>query len=291
MHGTSLVVALLCSQASALQVRPATVSLHRLRGGAAKPNELERLRGGAAKSDEVDRYSHFRVPQIPTYFLSLLATAASVGALVVTPAMLEASSVDCSGGFGAAAVSFTAAIQSMKVTNPLELTMAIGLLFKAIAEILAQVIPQGSDPLGAWLDPLRIFRSTFASLLSSSLSFYYWTRLPFVRALTAPAPVSALLGKTLGTSVTKMVVTQALYRPINVGLFLSMQSLFRGDTARQLVEVMRTKFKGGLIGGIAFFSVSNMIMFSVPVPFLHPIIGAIAGLIFNVWLAIKAYQK
>merc|ERR1712070_1276479 len=87
------------------------------------------------------------------------------------------------------------------------------------------------------------------------------------------------------------VVTQAIYRPINVGLFLSMQSLFRGDTARQLVEVMRTKFKGGLLGGIAFFSVSNMIMFSVPIPFLHPIIGAIAGLIFNVWLAIVAYKK
>ena len=101
----------------------------------------------------------------------------------------------------------------------------------------------------------------------------------------------ALLGKTAGTSVTKMVVTQALYRPINVGLFLSMQSLFRGDSARQLVEVMRTKFKGGLLGGIAFFSVSNMIMFSVPIPFLHPIIGAIAGLIFNVWLAIVAYKK
>ena len=280
MRVASLLIALLCSHASAHRVhaRPATVTLHR-------------LRGGAAKAAEVDRYSHFRVPRIPTYAATLLATAASVGALVVTPAMLEASSLNCSGGFGAAAVRFTAAIQSMKVTNPLELTMALGLILKAIAEVLAQVITQGGDPLGAWLDPLRICRSTFASLLSSSLSFYYWTRLPFVRALTAPAPVRAVLGKTLGTSLTKMVVTQALYRPINVGLFLSMQSLFRGDSARQLVEVMRTKFKGGLLGGIAFFSVSNIIMFSVPIPFLHPIIGAIAGLIFNVWLAMVAYKK
>lgn len=292
MHGTTLLVALLCSHASAsVHVRPA-IGLHRLRGGAAKSDEVDhhRLRGGAA--DEVDRYSHFRVPQLPTYFVTLLATAASVGALVVTPAMIEASGLNTGERtFGEWAMRFTAAIQEMKVTNPLELTMALGLLLKAVAEVLAQVIPQAGDPLGAWLDPLRICRSTLASLLSSSLSFYYWTRLPFVRALTAPAPVRAVLGKTFGTSVTKMVVTQALYRPINVGLFLSMQSLFRGDSARQLVEVMRTKFKGGLLGGIAFFSVSNMIMFSVPIPFLHPIIGAIAGLIFNVWLAIVAYKK
>ena len=286
MHGATLIVAVLCSHASALKVTgsqpslPATATLQR----------LQSLRGGA-KSDEVDRYSHIRVPQVPTYVASFVATAVSVAALVVTPEMLEASSVDCTGGIGLWAVGFTAAIQKMKTTNPLELTMALGLLLKAVAEVLAQVIVQGGDPLGAWLDPLRVCRSTFASLLSSSLSFYYWTRLPFVRALTAPAPVAAVLGKTFGTSLTKMVVTQALYRPINVGLFLSMQSLFRGDSARELVEVMRTKFKGGLMGGIAFFSVSNMIMFSVPIPFLHPIIGAIAGLIFNVWLAIVAYKK
>ena len=32
-------------------------------------------------------------------------------------------------------------------------------------------------------------------------------------------------------------------------------------------------------------------MYSVPVPFLHPIMGSVAGLIFNVWLAIVAYSK
>jgi len=283
MQPSTILFALLCSQASALKVSGAP---------AARPSldSLQRLRGGA-KSDEVDRYSHFRVPQLPTYAACALATTASVGSMIVTPAMLESSAIDTAAGFGAWAVKFAGAIQTMKVTNPLELTMALGFLLKAIAEILSQVITQGDDPEGAWLDPLRIFRSTWASLLSSSLTFYYWTRLPFVRALTAPGPVAALLGQKFGTSVTKMIVTQALYRPINVGLFLAMQSLFRGDSARELAEVMRTKFKGGLIGGIAFFSISNMIMFSIPIPFLHPIIGAIAGLIFNVWLAIVAYKK
>jgi len=29
----------------------------------------------------------------------------------------------------------------------------------------------------------------------------------------------------------------------------------------------------------------------VPVPFLHPIIGAVFGLFFNVWLAVVSYSK
>lgn len=277
---TTLLVALFCSHASGLHARSSTATLNRLRGGAKSENNPE----------VVDRYSHFRVAPLPTYTLCTLATAASVAALVVSPDMLL-SKFDCSSGLSATAVRFTTTIQKMKTTNPLELTMALGFLLKAVAEVLAQVIPQNGDPLGAWIDPLRVIRSTLASLLSSSLSFYYWSRLAWLRALTAPTPVRAVLGKTFGTSVTKMVVTQALYRPINVGLFLSMQSIFRGDSARQLREVMLTKFKGGLLGGIAFFSVSNMIMFSVPIPFLHPVIGAIAGLIFNVWLAIVAYKK
>ena len=38
----------------------------------------------------------------------------------------------------------------MKADTPLGLTMSHGLLLKAIAEILAQVIPQSSAPGGAW---------------------------------------------------------------------------------------------------------------------------------------------
>ena len=229
------------------------------------------------KDDAVDRYSHFRVNQPLTYAATGLATASSVAALVVTPAMLDGAFPEaCKNGIGAMAVKCSSVIQGLKVSAPLELTMAHGFLLKAIAEVLAQIIPQNSDPLGAWIDPLRVIRSTLASLLSSSLTFFYWTRLPFVRSMTAPGFVRAMLGKVFGTSVTKMFVTQLCYRPINVGLFLAMQSIFRGDTARQFVNVMRSKFKGGLIGGIAFFSVSNMIMFSVPVPFLHPVIGASA---------------
>ena len=163
-------------------------------------------------------------------------------------------------------------------------------LLKAIAEVLAQVIPQ-AKAASAWLDPLRTMRSTIASLLSSSLTFYYWTRLNFVRGLSAPSWLAAVLGKRFGTSVTKMVVTQCLYRPINVLLFLVAQSFFRGDDARKMVTATAAKFKGGLVGGIVFFACSNMLMFSVPVPFLHPILGAIAGLIFNVWLAMVAYKK
>ena len=56
-------------------------------------------------------------------------------------------------------------------------------------------------------------------------------------------------------------------------------------------DTIKKKFKGSLIGGVVFYSVSNLLMYSVPIPFLHPIMGSIAGLIFNVWLAIVAYKK
>ena len=107
----------------------------------------------------------------------------------------------------------------------------------------------------------------------------------------APDFIAALMGKGFGLAFFKTVVTQALFRPVNVLLFLALQSIFRGDTARQLVNIFSKKFKSSVVGGIAFYSVSNLLMYSVPVPFLHPIMGSVAGLIFNVWLACVAYSK
>lgn len=57
------------------------------------------------------------------------------------------------------------------------------------------------------------------------------------------------------------------------------------------VDMLNAKIKASILGGIAFYSVSNLLMYSVPVPFLHPIMGSVAGLIFNVWLAVVAYKK
>jgi len=244
------------------------------------------------EEDDVDRYSHIRVRPRETFVATGVLTVAATAAQVLKPQWVE-QALGSTGGANVAGrtlYSLIKYVDDLKTANPLGLTMGHGLLLKAIAEVLAQVIPQASSPL-AWLDPLRIVRSTIASLLSSSLTFYYWTRLRWVRALKAPAWMASMLGQSLGTTITKTVITQALYRPVNVYLFLLAQAFFRGDSARQLVRTIRNKFKGGLLGGVAFFTVSNLIMFSVPVPFLHPIIGAIAGLIFNVWLAMVAYQK
>lgn len=209
-----------------------------------------------------------------TIAAAALTTVSATALQVVKPAWLQGRlGPSCQRGLGAVLNRAVSYVDHLKTANPLALTMAHGVVLKAVAEILSQVIPQLSSAT-AWLDPLRLARSTIASVLSSSLSFYYWSQSSFVRGLTAPAFVRAIFGKGFGTSLTKMVVTQALYRPINVFLFLAMQSFFRGDSARQMVHVLRTKFKGGLVGGIAFFAVSNILMFSVPIPFLHPIIGA-----------------
>ena len=243
------------------------------------------------KKDETDRYGHFRVKPALAFTGAAAVTVGATALQVATPSWVQGTLGEAaSSGAGAMLLKLVTKINEWKVTSPLALTMSHGLLLKAVAEVLSQVIPQRSGG-AAWLDPLRVVRSTVASLLSSSLSFFYWSRLEWVRAITAPGWLRFVFGKTLGTSIAKMVTTQVIYRPINVFLFLGMQSFFRGDSARQLVQVIRKKFKQGIIGGIAFFSVSNMIMFSVPVPYLHPIIGAIAGLIFNVWLAMVAYQK
>jgi hypothetical protein len=93
----------------------------------------------------------------------------------------------------------------------------------------------------------------------------------------APGWVTAVLGKQFGTATFKTIVTQALFRPINVFLFLFLQAAFRGDSARKLVDGIRAKFRSSVIGGVAFYSVSNLLMYSVPVPFLHPIMGSVAG--------------
>lgn len=244
----------------------------------------------ADDDDGVDRYSHIRVKPRETFIASGLLTAAATALQVTKPAWVQNAFGACESGASAALYSVVKCVDDLKTSNPLGLTMGHGLLLKAIAEVLAQVIPQAGSSL-AWLDPLRIVRSTIASLVSSSLTFYYWTRLPWVRAIKAPSWLAFLLGKTFGTTIAKTAVTQAVYRPANVFLFLLAQAFFRGDNARALVKTLRNKFKGGLIGGVAFFTVSNLIMFSIPVPFLHPIIGAIAGLIFNVWLAMVAYRK
>ena len=178
----------------------------------------------------------------------------------------------------------------MKRTNLLGLTMGHGIVTKTCADVLAQAIPQHASG-AVWLDPLRVFRSMLASLLSTSMPFYYWTRFMARSMPVAPGVITGLLGKGFGTALFKTVVTQALFRPVNVGLFLVLQSIFRGDTARKLQNIVKTKFKSSIIGGIAFYSVSNLLMYSVPVPFLHPIMGSVAGLIFNVGLAIVAYKS
>ena len=141
---------------------------------------------------------------------------------VVQPAWLQGKLGSASEHrVGAVLLKCVSSVDQMKSANPLGLTMGHGLLLKAIAEVLAQVIPQHGSVV--WLDPLRVVRSTIASLLSSSLTFYYWTRLSFVRGMVAPGWLRAVLGNALGTSVTKMVVTQAVYRPVNVFLFLFAQ--------------------------------------------------------------------
>lgn len=74
------------------------------------------------------------------------------------------------------------------------------------------------------MDSLRLFRSMLASLLSTSLPFYYWTRMmhpafkSFAASLAKTSLPSSLLNALttgLGASTLKTIITQALSRPLN----------------------------------------------------------------------------
>lgn len=243
------------------------------------------------EDDKVDRFGQVKISPIAAYAASGIIVSAATGVQVMTPGWLKGTlGSACESGVGAACLSMVECLQEMKRTNPLGLTMGHGIVTKTCADVLAQAIPQHSTGV-VWLDPLRVFRSMLASLLSTSMPFYYWTRFMARSMPVAPGWITGLLGKGFGTALFKTVVTQAAFRPVNVALFLILQSIFRGDTARQLQSIVKSKFKSSIAGGIAFYSVSNLLMYSVPVPFLHPIMGSVAGLIFNVWLAIVAYKK
>merc|ERR1719199_1229561 len=129
------------------------------------------------------------------------------------------------------------ALAEQKKSNPLGVTLAHGVVTKACADVLAQTIPQQDQAL-VWLDPLRMFRSMLASVLSTSLPFYFWTRFMAARM---KLPFGGLAATTV-----KTVVTQVVFRPVNIILFLGLQSIFRGDTVRQLDSVIKQKFKASI---------------------------------------------
>lgn len=233
----------------------------------------------------------FRIKPMKSYVSSALIVGSATGLQMVTPGWVA------SVGGGETLQKCAGWLVGMRKDHPLAMVSAHGLLTKGCADLLAQTIPNGAAP-AVWIDQLRLVRSTLASLISTSLPFYYWTKVMArwfrnykTSVLSSGVVGSKILSSTFVTSLVKTTVTQALFRPINVFLFLALQSIFRGDSARQLVDTIKKKFKGSLIGGVVFYSVSNLLMYSVPVPFLHPIMGSIAGLVFNVWLAIVAYKK
>jgi len=245
------------------------------------------------KDKEVDRLGQFQVKPKLAFAASGLIVSAATAVQVATPGWVQSTlGAACEGGVGKMCLQCIQSLDDMKRTNPLGLTLGHGIITKACADVLAQTIPH-QTAASVWIDPLRVFRSMLASVLSTSMPFYWWTRYMARSTKIGPAPafVKAVLGQGFGTALWKTIVTQALFRPFNVGLLLVLQSIFRGDTARQLQGVMQSKFKSSIVGGIAFYSVSNLLMYSVPVPFLHPIMGSVAGLIFNTWMAIVAYKK
>ena len=154
----------------------------------------------------------------PTFVATGVLTAAATALQVVKPAWVQgALGNKCESGAGAALLACVSYVDDLKTANPLGLTMGHGFLLKAIAEVLAQVIPQAGSPM-AWLDPLRVLRGTIAGLLSSSLTFFYWTRLPWVRALKAPqiTPVLRIIVPAMAGQKCAQISVKQQYASANV---------------------------------------------------------------------------
>lgn len=229
---SALLLSLLLASASSLIVEPEAAATNTLQPTAAEtasqqPAKPAARRRNQAEEPAIDRYSHFKVRPKLAYATSALLVGAATGMQVITPDWLQRTLPEwCASAAGATALRCVEYLQNLKTSSPLGFTMSHGILAKAVAEVFAQVIPQ-AHLSRAWLDPLRIVRSTLASLLSSSLTFFYWTRWSVLRGLRAPGWLSSVLGKAFGTSVTKTAFTQAIYRPINIFLFLAMQARLR----------------------------------------------------------------
>ena len=201
----------------------------------------------ADSKDGIDRFAQVQVSPKAAYVSSALIVSAATGLQVMTPGWVQRTFGDaCKSGVGALALQCANFLDVQKRTNPLGLVLGHGVITKACADVLAQTIPQQDAPL-CWIDPLRGFRSMLASVLSTSLPFYYWTRFMARSMPVAPGWITALLGNGLGTATFKTVVTQVLFRPLNVFLFLALQSVFRGDSARALVSIIDSKFKASIM--------------------------------------------
>ena len=200
----------------------------------------------------------FRIKPMKSYVSSALIVGSATGLQMVTPGWVA------SVGGGETLQKCAGWLVGMRKDHPLAMVSAHGLLTKGCADLLAQTIPNGAAP-AVWIDQLRLVRSTLASLISTSLPFYYWTKVMArwfrnykTTVLSSGVVGSKILSSTFVTSLVKTTVTQALFRPINVFLFLALQSIFRGDSARQLVDTIKKKFKlifqKALGKGIGIFS-------------------------------------
>lgn len=152
----------------------------------------------------------------PRRSAALVATATA--AQIVTPGWLQGALGKASeAGAGAAAVRAAEWLVCTRKKHPLGMTLAHGIVTKGCADLLAQTIPKGSEAL-VLVDKLRLFRSMLASLLSTSLPFYYWTKFMhhsfggfkrWVEAKALAPLAEKVLTTGLGAATIKTVVTQA----------------------------------------------------------------------------------
>lgn len=135
------------------------------------------LAAAPSKEEPQDTYGLVAASPAKVYSTSAFLVVLATSLQLVTPKWLQGVlGAQSASGVGVLAVKFAAWLQTMRKNNPLAMVLAHGIVTKACADGLAQTIPK-QDSAQVWIDPLRVFRSMLASVLSTSLPFYYWTKM------------------------------------------------------------------------------------------------------------------
>jgi hypothetical protein len=196
---------------------------------------------------------------------------------------------------GAAAAG---AIKGAVVNNELGLVLAHGLLSNGVSDALAQAIAAREE--GALqLDWKRIRRTTAVSFLSDDLPFILWVRAlwkfferakPAIAASTVLPPwLAAALSSPLGIAALKTAASQIGYESTSTAAYLGMQEAARGGGPRRILREIRQKFWRAWKSGLAFFSVTHLLIFMLPLWWLQPLLDNLSCLAFNTYLAMLSH--
>lgn len=286
------------------QLKPASA-----RGDESCPSSPPMLGGRArAKPTNVRAASGVVSPArvITTSALTVAAATAAMLPAGVIGAAVPALAVNALGALpqplAAAAASAGEVIKGtfgLLRQNQMAAVMAHGLLTDGISDVFAQAIAARED--GALrLDWRRARRSAAVTFVSDDLPFVLWAKFLWdafekLKPAIATSPLlppwlAAALASPFGIAVLKTLASQVGYESASTAAYLGLQEAARGGGLRSVLREVRRKFWRAWTSGLAFFSITHIAMFMVPLWWMQPILDNLSCLGYNTYLAMLSYD-